>query len=74
MELHVYRVQRFNEEPEKHCIIGTAPSKKVRCGYSELLQRVGTAKFSAQNGSFDGACNTIQVKVFDPNQNTKCCR
>lgn len=73
MVIQVYRAQYFNSEPENYCIVGTASVKKIGCEYSELPQVVGSVKFSAKKGSFDGACGTIKVNKYNPNKHKICC-
>lgn len=73
MVINVYRTQHFNTQPESYCIVGTAPVKKIGCEYSEQLQVVGSVKFSARKGSFDGECGTIKSTIFDPLKYKICC-
>ena len=73
MIIRVYRAFRENEEPEVHCIVGTAPVKKLKCSISDQLQKVGSVSFSAQAGSFVPMCGRMLVQPYNDNKYHICC-
>jgi hypothetical protein len=73
MIIRVNRKDRFLTEPERYCIVGVAPIKKVGCGEPSVrLQKVGSVGISLAKGSFEPTCGELQLY---PRQDRiyKCC-